>query len=404
METTTVTQPLGKKIFAEKSKQFIFFTREGFAPKTVRYNLASKTLEIFKDRKQEWLEVDNAYWFFKGVEIENIEAEPKFKELLNICAKFNKRCKSVSAFFCRLDECLIYEPFVDAGIKVRVYPDFDSWSRRERGHFKHPFSKLQKDVVRLLAYFSKENDYELTCDTFNDIVEISSGKYKTIFEATCRYLCDSEYTSAQRYDVFRCLNSDYRDQSNFMTLVWDYKYEYKALIHFLLNYLKPFENVTVDEGLRLLKDYYNMASDIGRNVKKYPKYLKSMHDIIMANYDAHKREYDAIKFEKTINKELELTRGKYCVKVPLTPQDITSEGTTLNHCVSSYVDRIIEGKTYICFLRMKETPDVSLVTLEICDGSLIQARGSYNRSLSSEEKEWLDDYCKTKKLEMSVTG
>ena len=173
-------------------------------------------------------------------------------------------------------------------------------------------------------------------------------------------------------------------------------------MEYIVNYLNVFENIDINDALELLSDYYRMAKDIGRDVKKYPKYLRSMHDIISANYDAYKREYDEELFQKTINKELEFEGKDFCVMVPVNPKQIISEGTDLNHCVGSYVDKVIKRETYIMFLRNTKTKDKSLVTLEYQDQKITQAKGSYNRRIDEDETKFLNKYCEKKKIELCL--
>ena len=144
-----------------------------------------------------------------------------------------------------------------------------------------------------------------------------------------------------------------------------------------------------------------MANTIGRDVKKYPKYLRSMHDIITANYNSYKKEYDELKFEKLRKPELEFEGRAFCIVIPSSSKDIIKEGTDLNHCVSSYVERILKKETYIFFLRKKEDKEKSLITLELKGNKITNAKGSYNRLPTEEEMKFLEGY--SKKLKISIT-
>jgi hypothetical protein len=152
----------------------------------------------------------------------------------------------------------------------------------------------------------------------------------------------------------------------------------------------------------LLRDYYRMGHTIGRDIKKYPTYLRSMHDIIQVNFETYKREYDEILFEKLVKVELEYDSKDYCIVVPHSSKDIVKEGTNLNHCVGSYVDRILQGDTYIMFMRKTNEKEKSLITLELRGNKILQAKGSYNRIMNEEERKFLDKYCKLKKIEVDL--
>ena len=151
----------------------------------------------------------------------------------------------------------------------------------------------------------------------------------------------------------------------------------------------------------MLSDYLKMKTTIlpeGKKFEKYPKFLKSVHDITTISYNNYKKKYKEELFEQRIDKNLEYSYGAYMVKYPESTDEIKEEGSQLVHCVSSYIDDVIDGKTSIVFLREKANPDKPLVTIEIRDGALNQVRGYYNREPNENEVEFLKKYAKNKKL------
>jgi hypothetical protein len=64
--------------------------------------------------------------------------------------------------------------------------------------------------------------------------------------------------------------------------------------------------------------------------------------------------------------------------------------------VATYIDKVINGETQIVFLRLREKSDVSLVTVEIRDNRIVQAKGYKNRQPNAEEKSWLGTFAKSK--------
>ena len=216
-------------------------------------------------------------------------------------------------------------------------------------------------------------------------------------------LCNQDFSDVEKKELFVEIidRNDYL--ADFKELIETYNYDIVALCKFLIQYLKPFENINIKEGINLLKDYYGMANKIERNVKKYPKYLKSMHDIITINYNAFKRKYNEELFARLQKKELDFEEDKvYIVITPQSTKEIVKEGTSLNHCVGSYIDKILDNKTYIFFLRKKEAPEQSLMTLEFKNGKIVTAKGSCNREINKEEKEFLQVYCKKKSIQLEV--
>ena len=70
----------------------------------------------------------------------------------------------------------------------------------------------------------------------------------------------------------------------------------------------------------------------------------------------------------------------------------------MHNCVASYIDKIIEGRTHIVFMREKENIDDSLVTVEVKLGHLCQAYQKNNNRISQEQLEFLQKYAKNKKI------
>ena len=66
----------------------------------------------------------------------------------------------------------------------------------------------------------------------------------------------------------------------------------------------------------------------------------------------------------------------------------------MNNCVSSYVQKVIDGHCDILFLRYKDSPDKSLVTIEVRDNKIVQALQKYNHPLTNEQREIVDKWNK----------
>lgn len=106
-------------------------------------------------------------------------------------------------------------------------------------------------------------------------------------------------------------------------------------------------------------------------------------------YELHKTEYDNRRMANNYAKHAEAWEfeyGDYKIVLPTCGQDIVTEGSRMHHCVGSYVDRVISGETYICFVRHKDTPDDCYITCQVyTDGTIGQYFLSYDRYVSSAE-------------------
>jgi hypothetical protein len=357
--------------------------------KDVRYDLKTLNMQKFQDRC--WCDREQCYDYFRGFNINHLQSDnTKFLGMLRKAKELNPNCTSLSTFIARLSDALVGEQYEQEGIDYECYANRSYYNRVHKNIIKRPLSFYDKHLINLF----KKTKFKVSCN-----FEMHYEGYKEMVNSIINTISTMDFDNEQILDVLHLIESRPDD---FGTLIVEYKYDVKALLNYVFKYLEPFENLELRESLHLLTDYYRMGHQIGRKLKKYPKYLKSMHDIILSNYNAYKREYDEKRFASLVRNDLIHEDKKFVVLVPKTTKDIIEEGTNLNHCVSSYVDRIIRGDTYIAFMRLKELQDTSLLTLEIKDNKLINAKGAYNRPIVEEEKKFLEMFCRQKNLAIDV--
>lgn len=180
--------------------------------------------------------------------------------------------------------------------------------------------------------------------------------------------------------------------SRFNSLIKDYGYTAKALLNYI-DYLETYEAIT-DIGylMRELLDYARMMKAISPNFDKYPRHFLTTHKIACRNYNRLKRTFDEREFKKCINKSLEHTFGDYIFLYPKSVQDIKDEAVSQNNCVASYIDRVINRKCDILFLRKKDNPTKSLVTIEVRNGTIVQAKQRFNDPVTTEQQWAIDKW------------
>ena len=160
---------------------------------------------------------------------------------------------------------------------------------------------------------------------------------------------------------------------------------------------------TINQGYTRIRDFVSELQDYlrmceGQNIKPslYSAYLKQTHDICARNHSIMIEEAQEQMFQNIYKDIKPVKLGEYTLLAPQTTKEVQQEGDNLNHCVASYIKRIIDGKCLIMFLR--KVIDQSLVTVEIRDGRIAQARGASNRAPSPEEKDALLKYAKKANL------
>ena len=378
----SVPEPLDdSKIYLTRDKHILDF----FSPRrgrSVRFDLKRGCM-LRMGKAGLWENVEHQHDFFRGFTVSDIVSEETFfKDMVKESKKVNFTCTSLSSFIARLKNVYVYENYMVQGVKFAR--ERRGWgANRSIVHLEHPLEDYDKNVIK----FFKDTGFCVTPTFESNFFSDTGFGVKIISSAACMDLSPEEKMKA----INSLFSYEYR---TFRELVDGFGYDPKSLIRYCTVYLENFENIQISQSIRLLRDYYQMANQMGRDVKKYPKYLKSMHDIISANYKSFKKDYNKILFANAMRPALEYKDKKFCVVVPKDPKDVVSEGTSLNHCVSSYVDKIIEGKTYITFLRRSNEPDRSLVTLELAGDEIVQAKGAYNRALSTDEASFLVRYAK----------
>ncbi len=170
----------------------------------------------------------------------------------------------------------------------------------------------------------------------------------------------------------------------------------------LINYVV---NETINQGytsirsfLCELRDYISMCKGLGVKPTLYSSYLKQTHDITSRNYqikvESEKEEIFASRYKDFKPYKTD----DYIVIAPKETKDLQEEGSRLNHCVASYIKRVIDGQCLIYFLRKQDKQEESLITLEVKDSAIVQVKGSHNRRPSDEERKALEEFAKDRKL------
>lgn len=182
--------------------------------------------------------------------------------------------------------------------------------------------------------------------------------------------------------------------SFFNKLVNEFGYNAKDLWLYL-DRIKTFEAVE-DMGflIRELYDYADMMNQLSPKYDKYPRHFLTTHIIACRNYNRMKKEFSEELFKKRINKQYECSFGDYIFIYPDSTQDIKDEAASQNNCVASYIDKVIDGKCHILFLRKKNKPDESLVTIEVRNNHIVQARRRFNDDVTAEDQKAIDAFNK----------
>ena len=153
------------------------------------------------------------------------------------------------------------------------------------------------------------------------------------------------------------------------------------------------------ETLRLLYDSFNLSKLLDLPFDKNPKALIRYHDILTKEYNTIKDEIVSSKFSEMVKRyntlNYSLEDSDFEIVVPKESKELVVEGKIMKHCVASYIDKVVEGKSIVVFLRKKEDINQPYVTIEICPKyySLLQIKEKHNGRLQDKKaisfvKQW----------------
>lgn len=169
-----------------------------------------------------------------------------------------------------------------------------------------------------------------------------------------------------------------------------YREDMKGLpLRKLLGYLSQNEVSVYGDYLHIAR---GMGYDLRDDFVAFPKDLKAAHDAALEVREEaeNRRELeDARKDDPGIRKVCRKIRREYTDEIKgylFRPAgsnyEIVKEGQALHHCVGmgTYKKKMLEGRSYIIFMRKKESPDESYYTIEISpEGRILQTYGKYNQ-------------------------
>lgn len=361
-----------------KERQFLIFDFED--GKTVKYDFATKEA-IGKKGKP----VKNLCSQLSGLTMNDIIeccVDEKYAKFLSfIKRKYSRDRYNISNIGTILDKVpqyAKYEQIFSAGIDDII-----------DNNFTYKINDIPKALIKLC----KNHNIKLS-NIFLDFYKQNPDAYQLAYNL--------EYVSLDDKDIYNILNCNkdrfdrttygWTYESFFIKLLNEYGYTAKALLSYL-DYCKTFE--AIDDMKFLMKelfDYASMMHHISPKFDKYPRHFLTTHKIACRNYNRLKQEFVEEDFKNRIDKGMEHTFGKYCFIYPECTQDVKDEAVAQNNCVASYIRDVIDGFCHILFMRLKECPDKSLVTIEVRNNKIVQAKQRFNDPVTIEQQEVIDKW------------
>ena len=388
---------------AYKDKQFLVF--EFTDGKTVKYNLATKETigKLGKPVKNINSQL-SGYDLITVIESFNDINYKNYlyflnKNFINKTVKGTIGCKitNVGSFLSRINDYSYFEQYFSAGVR-KISPKFVyDINELPKGYVN--FCKKNSIVIddfSLIAYqnFSAKlnaiNEEHFNSLSMFDILQFVVPQYYSSYRI-------EYYKGRQRNKIEMCGERAGAqggcDYCSFLALTETYHYNWLRLLHYIDD-LITYEGLTSWKNiLKELEDYNKMLSSISTHkYEKYPKYFLSMHSIVCRNYNRLNKTFSVTDFSQRVNKKMEYTYKNYVFIYPGTPDDIKDEAVQQTNCVASYIDAVLAGTCDIIFLRDKNTPQKSLVTIEVRNNRVVQALRAFNKPISNSEQVAISHY------------
>ena len=298
-------------------------------------------------------------------------SDPCYARFLNFV--FNRsgcRCTNMGSVLRNIPRYANCEQYFSAGLDLRE-------------DIRIPFSEVPKGFVHL----AKANSLPVT-EKFLNAYKDDPELFQVAFSLELQTISPKELLEA----LTRGASTRYYitgTQSNAHRLIKDYGYTPKALVLYL-DRLSTFEALPPFKTIGELEDYARMMQRISPKFDRYPRHFLTTHEIASRNYNRCRMRFDEESFARRIDRRMECTIGDYVFIYPSCTQDIKDEASQQNNCVASYISNVIDGRCHILFMRYKSSPEKSLVTLEIVNGKVVQARRHFNYNITDTDQQAID--------------
>lgn len=355
-----------------KEKQYLIFELDN--GKCCKYDFARKTAIGFKGQPVKDLKRQ-----LKGLTMHQIIeccTDKKYAAFLKFVQQRNPTCMSnIGTILSKVPYYSRYEQIFSAGFEDII----DS-----------TFSRTINDIPKALIKVAQQRKVKIS-NKLCDFWTVNPNAYYLAYNLKYISLDDKDIN-----DILTTCKANYFDgigfkyYSYFNQLIDNFGYSAKALLLYI-DELKTFEALdNIRSLMKEIYDYANMMSSISNKYDKYPRHFLSTHKIACRNYDRLKKEFSEDLFKKRIKKSFECTYGDYIFVYPNSTQDIKDEASMQSNCVASYIDRVLDGSCHIMFLRKKKNPEKSLVTIEISNNKIVQAKRKYNSEITDEDKKAIE--------------
>ncbi|PPB12981.1 PcfJ domain-containing protein [Brevibacillus laterosporus] len=357
------------------------------------YDLRNKKFWIKRNLKEVRFSIRNVDSIFpkdydQRNEIFDLVSTPANRGLYNAAFSFlgamgEERFEMFGRFYHRLiTEYSYFELLYKAGIQIDSYTHVANPNGRTPievlGLSKTQWKMVMKYNISIKEFKEIKNDsadnkminHLFYIKTLED--EFGIDKLKSFFDNEFGHIYDKHtYRSALR-------------------IAEQYNLPIKKFIKYIYFECDVSQGLQANTALDQYADYIRMTTEMGyERFERYPKFLRTAHDIASRNYRIKLNEIEMKEWESSYenNKHFEYAYQGYRIFPPKEPSDLIKEGNVLGHCVGSYVNKVRKGISAILFLRERDDIEAPLVTIEVIENRIAQARGKMNYPPTQKQNE-----------------
>lgn len=247
--------------------------------------------------------------------------------------------------------------------------------------------KLTSNFIEVCSFMNDKVSFRQVPDVMISVLELLEWSDQQTICKMLEVICSLNINLEVFLVKINRINKDVRKKVTFR----------EVLNYFFYKYFNTMEvNSTISIYLDYMVDYINMATfqnAIERNedVPYLPKQnLKEAHDnLARKNVNSKEEILLNLKYQEDFNRQTESYTylewdtsaglNEYQFVCPHNITDLIDESIHMHNCVKSYIAKVAQGKSQIMFLRKNYKPHV---TIEVQKGTIIQALGECNNSLT----------------------
>lgn len=390
-----------------KEGKYLIFNRNGEA---LKYDLSNGSILRIRGDVENYMK--SSHKFFKGISPCDLTKilNDDFEEVLDFVSYIHsRRFSNAGTLLHKLQQFIKLESYIKIGLKSflkRIYRAYYGGVEK-----LHKLPELKDVNGKFIKFMNYENVMDKISDSnISEILDLMKSEEDTLFFITICDLID-KHNLIDKDEIFYYSIKNYQ---SIKKCVNKYSCNLSSLLNYMIFRIETMENYGGRSWSDYL-DYLDMQTKIVKiateknpdliissKIEKYPKYLKTQHDIVVKIYNNYIQEYPEDIFKAMVNYKLEQNSLPYklMVVMPKSSQEVKDEGVYMGHCVGSYVDSIIKGDRQVAFLRYEKEPNVPLITLDIKDGIIQQYEGKNRRAPNEKEWEAIEKYAKIKKLKL----